>query len=66
VQDTGWPAHLPSGEGLLAFSTIEEAIAGIERINSDYPRHAACAAEIARQHFDAQVVLPRLLESACA
>ena len=25
VQDTGWTAHLPSGEGLLAFSTPDEA-----------------------------------------
>ena len=58
VQDTGWTAHLPSGEGLLSFSTIDEAVAGIDRINSDYPRHAACAADIAREHFDARVVLP--------
>ena len=36
VQDTGWTAHLPSGEGLLAFSTPDEALAGIDRINSDY------------------------------
>ena len=41
VQDTGWTAHLPSGEGLLAFSTIDEAVAGIDRINGDYARHAA-------------------------
>ena len=27
-------AHLPSGDGLLAFSNIDEAIAGIERINA--------------------------------
>ena len=25
VQDTGWTAHLPHGEGLLAFSTLDEA-----------------------------------------
>ena len=66
VQDTGWTAHLPSGEGLLAFSTMEEAIAGIERINADYPRHARRAIEIAREHFDAARVLPRLIEEACA
>ena len=53
VQDTGWTAHLPSGEGLLAFSTPDEAIAGIDRINADYDRHARRAVEIAREHFDA-------------
>lgn len=66
VQDTGWTAHLPSGEGLLAFSTIEEAVAGIDRINADYPRHARMAVDVAREHFDAARVLPRLLEEACA
>ena len=66
VQDTGWAAHLPSGEGLLAFSTLEDAVRGIDRINSDYDRHACRAKEIARAHFDARVVLPRLLETACA
>ena len=65
VQDTGWTAHLPSGEGLLAFSTMEEAIAGIDRINGDYDRHAARAAEIAREYFDASIVLPKLLGVAC-
>ncbi len=66
VQDTGWTRHLPSGEGLLPFSTPDEALAGIDRINSDYPRHARRAAEIAADAFDARKVLPRLLEEACA
>jgi hypothetical protein len=66
VQDTGWTAHLPSGEGLLAFSSLDEALAGIDRINSDYPRHARRARDIAREHFDAARVLVPLLEIACA
>ncbi len=66
VQDTGWTQHLPCGEGLLAFSSLEEAIDGIDRINGDYARHARRAAEIARDHFDARIVLPRLIEAACA
>lgn len=65
VQDTGWTAHLPSGEGLLAFSTPDEAVDGIRRINADYDRHARAAREIAHEHFDARRVLPRLLETAC-
>jgi hypothetical protein len=66
VQDTGWTAHLPQGEGLFAFSTPDEAVAGIERINGDYARHARAAVEIAREHFDARRVLPRLLDVACS
>jgi hypothetical protein len=66
VQDTGWTAHLPSGEGLLAFSDLEEAIDGIGRINADYQRHARRARDLAHEHFDARVVLPKLLEIACS
>jgi hypothetical protein len=66
VQDTGWTAHLPSGDGLLAFSTLDTAAAGVDRINADYQRHARRAREIADAHFDARVVLPRLLDIACS
>ena len=58
--------HLPCGEGLLAFTTLDQALAGVDRINSDYSRHARRAAEIAREHFDASRVLRRLLDQACA
>jgi hypothetical protein len=65
VQDTGWSAHLPSGIGLLAFSTTEEAVDGLARLECDYPTHAAHATEIAKDCFDAARVLPAFLE-ACA
>ena len=64
VQDTGWSAHLPNGEGLLGFSTPDDALAGLDRIASDYPRHASRAAEIARECFAADRVLPALLDTA--
>jgi len=64
VQDTGWTAHLPSGEGLLAFSDADEAVAGVERINACHEHHARRAREIAREHFEAGTVLTRLLDVA--
>jgi len=66
VQDTGWTAHLPHGEGLLGFATPDDAVAGVDCINGDYERHARRAAEIAREFFDARVVLPRLIADACS
>jgi hypothetical protein len=66
VQDTGWTAHLPSDEGLLAFSSPDQAASGIDRINSDYARHARRAAEIARDRFEATRVLSPLLDIACS
>lgn len=65
VQDTGWSTHLPSGIGLVPFSTAEEALDGIARVEADYRDHAVRAAGIAKEHFDAARVLPRLLD-ACA
>ncbi len=66
VQDTGWSAHLPHDAGLLPFSTPEEAVEAVRRVEQEYPRHAAMAREVARAHFDASVVLPSLLTRALA
>jgi hypothetical protein len=62
VQDTGLAEHYPLGEGLLAFSTVDEAVAGAQEIARNHGRHAAAARRIASDHFDARTVLSRLLE----
>ena len=66
VQDTGWSKHVPSGTGLVAFTTLEDAVEGLERLDRDYALHARRAEEIARECFDASRVLPPFLETACA
>lgn len=62
VQDTGLSRELPTGEGLIAFTTVEEAVAGAERICSDYARHARAARAIAERFFDSDRVLSDALE----
>jgi hypothetical protein len=62
AQDTGFAGAIPAGGGLVAFSTEEEAIAGIEAISSDYEHHARAAREVAEACFDSKRVLSRLLE----
>ncbi len=64
VQNTGFDSQIPTGEGLLAFTTVGEAIAGVERIYGDYPRHCRRAREIAEEFFDSRKVLARFLEIA--
>ena len=32
AQETGFSRHYPTGEGLIAYSTLEEAVAGVEEI----------------------------------
>jgi hypothetical protein len=65
VQDTGWSAHLPTGTGLLAFSTPEEAIDALQRVSADWMTHSRRASEIAREHFDSSLILQRLIAVAC-
>jgi hypothetical protein len=62
VQDTGFDRHLPVGEGLISFRTVAEAVAGTERIASDYERHARAARSLAEEYFDSDRVLGRMLE----
>ena len=64
TQDTGFSSLLPTGEGLFAFSTLEEAAAAVETVLADEPRHGRAAREIAREWFDSGAVLTRLIESA--
>lgn len=62
VQDTGWTDHLPSGEGVLAFNTLQEAADALETISSDYGHHCRAARAYAEKHFDAARVCASLLE----
>ena len=62
VQDTGFSEDLPCGEGLFAFSTIDEAAAAIHEIERDYRRHCLAARRVAEEYLDARRVIGRILE----
>ena len=62
AQSTGFERHLPTGRGLLSFSSMEEAVAGIENINRDYEAHCRAAREMAEEYLDYRRVLPRMLD----
>jgi hypothetical protein len=61
AQDTGFGETLPTGEGLLAFSDLDEAVEGAEAICADWERHSRAARSIAEEYFDAAKVLAELL-----
>lgn len=61
TQETGFSNALPTGRGLFGFSTMEEILAAVESVNSDYDGHCRAAAGLAREYFNYDVVLPRLL-----
>ena len=62
VQDTGFSRNLPVGEGLLAFRTPDEAVAGAEAVRRDYERHCRGARAIAATYFVADEALDPLIE----
>jgi hypothetical protein len=64
VQDTGFGRVLPVGEGLLAFRTLDDAVAGARALDADYERHARAARQLAEECFDSDAVLTRLLADA--
>ena len=61
MQDTGFSAHLPCGEGLFAVETVADAADAIREIQFNYARQSKAARGIAEQYLDARVVLGRFL-----
>lgn len=67
VQDTGFSDVLPTGEGLLPFRTLDDAVSAVESVERDYEGHAAAARQFAERHLAAEHVLGRLVdEIGCA
>jgi|RhiMetdeSRZDD1v2_1073273.scaffolds.fasta_scaffold01960_4 hypothetical protein len=62
AQETGFSRFLPVGEGLLSFETVDDAVAGVESIRSDYGRHARRARQLAEELLDSDRVLSALLD----
>jgi hypothetical protein len=57
TQDTGFGRVLPTGKGLYAVRTLDDAIRAVTSIASDYEANAQAAREMAKQYFDAGKVL---------
>jgi len=64
VQNTGPSAFLPDGDGLFRFSTLEEAVASFETINTNYEKHCRAARGIVEACFEASPVIGSILRSA--
>jgi hypothetical protein len=63
AEDTGFSEYLPTGEGLLTFRNMQEAVDGVARIDSDYNRHRRSARKIAQEFFDSGRCLEIILGS---
>ena len=61
AQSTGFERCVPTGRGLLTFTSVEEAAEGINMINQDYASHCRAARELAEEYLDYRKVLPKML-----
>lgn len=64
AEDTGFSDHLPAGEGLLTFRSMEEAVAGAAEIDGHYSHHSKAARALAEECFGSRRTLRAML-SAC-
>lgn len=65
VQDTGFGRHVPSGQGLLSFTGLAEAVSASVAVQRDYEMHSAAARSLAEGYFGSERVLARLVDE-CA
>ncbi len=64
TQETGFSKFLPTGQGLFAFDTMEDILAAVDTIESDYAANCRAAREIAREYFAAEKVVGELMRRA--
>jgi hypothetical protein len=63
-QDTAFDRRLPTGHGLYSFRRMEDILAAVESIESNYAGNCRAAREIAAEYFAAEKVLGSLMERA--
>jgi hypothetical protein len=64
TQETGFSNCLPTGRGLFGFETMNDILAAVDKIETDYEAHSRAAREIAEEHFAAEKVLGKLMQQA--
>ncbi|MEK6250792.1 MAG: ATP-binding cassette domain-containing protein [Actinomycetota bacterium] len=62
VQDTGFGAAIPTGEGLFAFANLDEAVEAVTAVQADPARHRRAASDLAREYLSHEVVLGDMLD----
>jgi len=63
-QDTAFGSYLPTGKGLFSFQSIDDVLAAVDEIESDYEGNCRAARDIAAEHFAAERVLGSLMTRA--
>jgi hypothetical protein len=64
TQETGFSKFLPSGKGLFGFKSMDDILAAVDAIETDYAGHCRAAADVARDCFAAEKVVGDLMQRA--
>jgi hypothetical protein len=64
TQETGFSKFIATGRGLFSFTDMDDVLAALDEINSNYAHHCKAAREIATEYFSADKVLGAVLEEA--
>ena len=62
TQETGFSQWLDTGSGILAFTTLDEAVDSLADVSSNYEHHSRAARDTAEKYFDSGIVLQNLLD----
>jgi hypothetical protein len=61
VEDTGIGDCLPTGQGLLIFRSLDEAVAQVNEIDGNYLKHHRAARDLAVEYLNSERQLERML-----
>lgn len=64
TQETGINKYIPTGKGFFGFSNLDEALAAVDAVESDYEGNCRAAREIAAEYLDAEKVVGSLMKRA--
>ena len=64
TQETGFSKFLPTGKGLFGFRTMDDVLAAVDAIESDYEGSCRAAREVAAECFATEKVVGSLMERA--
>lgn len=63
VQDTAASRTIPTGDGLLVFRSLAEAVDAVRSVIADYASHSRSARRLAEDYLASDVVLGRICEA---
>ncbi len=64
TQETGFSKFYGGGKGLFGFRGMDDILAAVDAIESDYAGHCRAARDVAAEHFAAEKVVGSLMERA--